>query len=161
MSRPYDVLHYAGHCYFDEKDPTASGWVFSDGRVISANLLNRIDRVPKFVFSNACESGVTPDRPEDYSVGLAPSFAEAFFQRGVANFVCTAWPIDDGAARSFALELYRNLLGLGSGPDAPRPMHRAMLAARVAIARTRDGARTWGAYQHYGDPFFRLFRAAK
>jgi hypothetical protein len=173
MSRPYDVLHFAGHCYFDEKDPTASGWVFSGGRVISANLLNRIDRVPKFVFSNACESGVTPDRPEDYTVSLAPSFAEAFFQRGVVNFVCTAWPIDDLAARQFALRLYQGLLGLRSGPGRavdvapPQRMYQAMLEARLSIARKQDlsinpdGARTWGAYQHYGDPFFRFFQEAK
>src|SRR5918999_5020784 len=79
---------------------------------LSANELNRIDRVPKFVFSNACESGITPDRSRERSVDLAPSFAEAFFARGVANFVCTAWPVDDAAARVFALTLYSDLLGI-------------------------------------------------
>src|SRR5690606_10897373 len=138
-----------------------SGWIFSDGTCLSANELNRIDRIPKFVFSNACESGITPDRSELRNAVLAPSFAEAFFARGVANFVCTAWPVDDGAALSFAQHLYEGRLGLRSGlkGKAPRalPMHIAMRDARVAIAATHGGATTWGAYQHYGNPFFRFF----
>lgn len=168
MSRPYDVFHFAGHCFFDPDNPPASGWLFTGGEILSADLLTRIDRVPKFVFSNACESGVTPDRPEGYSRDMAPSFAEAFFQRGVANFICTAWPVDDLAARRFAIRLYQGLLGLrfNDGQSAGlaeriafEPMYRAMLEARLAIAQALDGtgARTWGAYQHYGDPHFRFF----
>ncbi len=166
MSRSYDVLHYAGHCTYNKDDPPASGWVFSGGELLSAFELNRIDRIPKFVFSNACESGITPERPEGRTVELAPSFAEAFFQRGVANFVCTAWPVDDLAARQFALWLYAGLLGLPVEPrssvdtqDAlrPRVMYAAMRDARRQIALTNRGARTWGSYQHYGNPYFRFF----
>jgi hypothetical protein len=36
-------------------------------------------------------------------------------------------------------------------------MHHAMRMARLAIACTEDGASTWGAYQHYGNPYFQLF----
>jgi hypothetical protein len=193
--RPYDVLHYAGHCMYDPQHPSSSGWIFSHGDRLSVNELRRIDHIPKFVFSNACESGITPDRAELRTPELAPSFAEAFFERGVADFVCTAWPVDDAAARQFALMLYRSLLGLGPPPKAAAagppvaasppgrarlaaeetgeadrggftvyrltgevmPMHRAMREARLAIGRTFGGGRTWGAYQHYGSPNFRLF----
>jgi len=161
-TEPYDVLHYAGHCVYDETDRSASGWLFSQGERLTANELRRLDRIPPFVFSNACESGKTPDRSELRSVDMAPSFAESFFARGVSNFVCTAWPVDDFAARQFALTLYGGLLGLRSqdgryerGPMLP--MHSAMMAARRAIATTSAGTRTWGAYQHYGNPFLRLF----
>ena len=112
--------------------------------------------MPKFVFSNACESGITPDRSEQHSPGLAPNFAEAFFARGVQNFVCTAWPVNDRAARDFAKRLYSGLLGL-DGHEV-EPMHVAMREARVEIYNTDYGRRTWGAYQHYGNPYFRLFR---
>ena len=174
MSQSFDVLHYCGHCRYDPKDASRSGWIFTRDEVLSAHELNRIDRIPKFVFSNACESGITPDRSEKRTVDLAPGFAEAFFARGVANFVCTAWPVDDLAARVFALELYGRLLGLVPGipkdnPDgAARPeirkegptyMHEAMYEARLAIMGTPNGLRTWGAYQHYGNPHFRLFDA--
>lgn len=99
----YDVLHYAGHCVYDEHKPARQGWLFTGGKLLGPNELNRIDRIPKFIFSNACESGITADRADRRSAGLAPSFAESFFARGVANFVCTAWPVSDLAARDFAL----------------------------------------------------------
>jgi len=170
FSSAYDVLHFAGHCSFRTDDPAASGWIFDGGFCLSAHELRRVDRVPKFVFSNACESGVTPDRSDRRTAALAPSFAEAFFERGVANFVCTAWPVGDGAARSFALHLYAGLLGMGTPEDpaldaarAPLSMQEAVFEARSALVRTAaDPARAadvsfWGAYQHYGSPSFRLF----
>jgi pimeloyl-ACP methyl ester carboxylesterase len=163
--RHYDILHYAGHCMFDKKEPSGSGWVFTDGAILSANELNRIDHIPKFVFSNACESGITPDRASQRSSMLAPSFAEAFFARGVANFICTAWLVEDTAAREFALDLYSSLLGIKmeSGKyvrGTPQPMHRAMHLARRKIAGQAHGVQTWGAYQHYGNPRLRFFDKA-
>lgn len=165
--RHYDILHFAGHCMFDKDDPPSSGWVFTGGKILSANELNRIDHIPKFVFSNACESGITPDRAAKRSSLLAPSFAEAFFARGVANFVCTAWLVDDTAAREFALELYSKLLGLErqngkyvKSQSHPEPMHNAMRLARLAIAKQDYGIQTWGAYQHYGNPRLRFFDKA-
>lgn len=171
---PYDILHYAGHCMYDEKEPSSSGWLFTGGERLSANELNRIDRIPKFVFSNACESGITPDRSwaklGRRSSELAPSFAESFFARGVSNFVCTAWYVNDAAAREFALRLYAGLLGInavtsgGQGPDrykqeTPLKMHAAMHNARRAVANLPNGigTRTWGAYQHYGNPYLQFF----
>lgn len=180
MLRSYDVLHFAGHCVYRwGGDPALSGWIFNakNKELITTNELTRIDRIPKFVFSNACESGITPDRSQERSVELAPSFAEAFFARGVANFVCTAWPVDDFGARVFALVVYSSLLGLhldrkslgladdagGTRADAqhdrrqePMVMHEAMKEARTTIARLPTGRLTWGAYQHYGNPYFEL-----
>jgi pimeloyl-ACP methyl ester carboxylesterase len=165
MLRRYDVLHFAGHCIYDEKNPQMSGWVFGRDQRISAYELNRVDRVPRFVFSNACESGVLSGGASLYAPGLAPSFAESFFLRGVSNFVCTAWPVDDSAALEFAQWVYYCLLGLrphaGPGPKftplAPMPMHAAMRQARLRIAGQPHGVQTWGAYQHYGNPYLRFF----
>jgi pimeloyl-ACP methyl ester carboxylesterase len=160
MLENFDVLHFAGHCVYDKDDPANSGWLFSleNDERLTANELKRIDRVPKFIFSNACESGITPDRSEARNAGMAPSFAEAFFARGVANFICTAWPVDDEAARTFAHRFYSELLGLPPA-DGFAYLHRAMREARKAIAvDLGGGSRTWGAYQHYGNPYFRFFQ---
>jgi len=156
INHRFDILHYAGHCFFDPKDPASSGWVFSKGHVLRAYELSRVDRVPRFIFSNACESGITPDRAEKRSAKLAPSFAEAFFSRGVANFVCTAWPVGDAAALIFARRVYRGVLGLRGDTPLPELFHQAMAAARREIGRSDLGLQTWGAYQHYGDPNFRF-----
>jgi hypothetical protein len=164
----YDVLHFAGHCQYVKDDPDKTGWVFTGGSIISANELAPIDRIPKFVFSNACQTGVIPSTR---SLALAPSFAESFFARGVANFVCTAWPVADKMGCLFATTLYKELLGLpndlaaerggrvraNASPPIGKEMHQAMRAAREAVFNTPGGQQTWGAYQHYGNPYYRLF----
>jgi pimeloyl-ACP methyl ester carboxylesterase len=156
ITQHFHVLHFAGHCTYDKADPADSGWIFTGGARLTASELRRIDRVPEFIFSNACESGITPDRAGNRTAALAPSFAEAFFERGVSNFVCTAWPVNDRAARLFATRLYSALLGLDRTSE---PMYRAMAAAREGLADTTDGHMSWGAYQHYGDPLYRLVAA--
>ncbi len=157
INQRFDLVHYAGHCFFNNEDPSLSGWIFTGKKVLSANELTRVDRVPRFIFSNACESGITPDRADKRTALMAPSFAEAFFARGVANFVCTAWPVDDAAALQFARRFYRGILGLRGGGAAGESLHEAMREARREIARLGPGGmQTWGAYQHYGDPNLRL-----
>jgi hypothetical protein len=166
----YDVLHYAGHCAYEENRPELSGWIFAKKprELITTYELAKVDHIPKFVFSNACESGITSARSGQRSAGLAPNFAERFFERGVSNFVCTAWPVDDVVARHFALTLYQGLLGLRPKegtegvyePAPPLPMHIAMREARRSIAKFARGYQTWGAYQHYGSPYLRFFEPA-
>jgi len=159
INHRFDVLHFAGHCFFDAENPASSGWVFKGEprQILTAHELSRIDRVPRFVFSNACESGITPDRASKRSALLAPSFAEAFFARGVSNFICTGWPVDDSGALAFARRLYRGLLGLRGPGTIAESLHQAMTAARIELAVPGSGGmQTWGAYQHYGDPNFRF-----
>jgi pimeloyl-ACP methyl ester carboxylesterase len=146
----FDIVHYAGHCMFDTGNPTDSGWIFTGGKKLRAHELGRVRRMPRFVFSNACESGITPERASERNAALGPSFAEAFFARGVRNFICTGWPVGDVAALEFAKEFYGRLLG-------GAPIHNAMREARLVIQTREDGVYTWGAYQHYGDPYWRLF----
>lgn len=148
---PYDVLHFSGHCEYVEDDPPRSGWLFSKGNKITAYELTRVDCVPGFVFSNACDSG---EMPEQVTRRAVPSFAEAFFQRGVKNFVCTAWPVASKPARDFACSFYKELLGVEK--NRAGYMYEAMRAARKSIWKMPHGERTWGAYQHYGNPWFRL-----
>jgi len=169
MLHTYDLLHFCGHCIYDAKEPSNSGWLFSNGERLSAYEFTRIDRIPKFVFSNACETGILQEQKGSHSSELAPSLAEAFFARGVSNFICTAWPVDDRAARDFALTLYASLLGISSingdlnrqenyVKSPSRPIYEAIREARLAVANPSNDIRMWGAYQHYGNPYFRLFQ---
>jgi hypothetical protein len=169
LNHSYDLLHFAGHSQYDAEMPERSGWIFSNNERLTAFEIARVDRVPTFIFSNSCDSGVTPERPELFDPALAPTFAETFFKQGVADFVCTAWPVNDLAGRDFALTLYAALLDLRSstgnlsdidsyGPGGGlMPLYQALRDARRAIAQEPYDLRTWGAYQHYGNPYFRFF----
>jgi hypothetical protein len=163
MERSFDVLHFAGHSVYTEKGRRPlSGWLFSDDTLLTASELDRLDRVPEFVFSNSCRSAAMPEPGR--STGSAPTLAASFFARGVGNFVCTGWPVDDGAGLEFARVLYSNLLGLENRKGVwqrteRQPMSEAMRQARLALAASPRGSTIWGAYQHYGNPYGRLISA--
>jgi CHAT domain-containing protein len=66
--------------------------------------------------------------------------AEAFFERGIQNYLGAGWPVADDAAVKFAATFYERVL------DA-ETLGQALSAARTAIL---DEGPTWGAYHHYG-----------
>jgi hypothetical protein len=149
----FDVVHFAGHGDYDSASPEAAGGVFSRDQILTARDIFRARRVPRLVFANACFSGVIhageAHGVQELSRGLA-TVAQAFFERGVPNYIGSGWPISDEQAATFAVEFYerafqRETLGTSVG------------AAREKIFGEAVGS-TWGAYQHYGDPNDRLVR---
>ena len=158
----FDILHYCGHCFFNPEDPSRSGWLFNrePRHIFTAHELSRIDRVPRFVFSNACESGVTPDRASARSALLAPSFAEAFFARGVSNFIWRGrWTMRPLlVSRAAFTTVCLGFLHWGGGRNRPtRPWPPRVRKSRpiTAVAASKRGV-----CQH-GDPNFRIIAATK
>jgi len=151
----FDVVHFAGHGDYDPANPMRSGWIFGKDQVLTARDIFRARRVPRLIFANACFSGAIRDgvahAPEELSKGLA-SIAQAFFERGVPNFIGSGWPIGDQQAAGFAETFYANALGENPG------LQNALTAARKRIFQEGIGA-TWGAYQHYGNPGDQLFKS--
>jgi CHAT domain-containing protein len=66
--------------------------------------------------------------------------AEAFFERGIQNYIGAGWTVDDIPAVEFASVFYQNALA------------GEILGDSLAAARNRimGQGSTWGAYQHYG-----------
>jgi hypothetical protein len=158
MNERIDLVHYAGHGDFDDEDPARTGWLFKDG-FLTAREVSGIDRVPPMIVANACLTARTStvresDRPVQRrygDAGLLPSLADEFFRRGVLNYVGTAWQIDDQGAIDFAKEFYRHFL------DEEKPIGDALLHVRRSMAlRAADYWALWAAYQHYGDPDFKV-----
>lgn len=116
----YDVLHYAGHAFFDPVHPGRSGLQCAGREVLTGADLAGVANLPSLVFFNACESArvrklveatdLTTRNIEERitrSVGLA----EAFLRGGVASYIGTYWPVEDAAAAAFARAFYTALLG--------------------------------------------------
>ena len=154
LSEEFDVIHYAGHGEFDENTPSLSGWVFGRDNILSARDIFRARRVPRLIFANACFSGVVRSGKaltiQETNRNLA-GLAEAFFERGVQNYIGTGWPVGDEPARQFARTFYERALS-GS------VLSEALAAARLQIL---DQGSTWGAYQHYGEATATLVRLGK
>lgn len=168
----YRILHLAGHGVHElpvdvEGEPAqscpacdqvlpkrkkrVSGMVIGDGIYLSPGDVEQMRWVPELVFINCCHLGATTSRDPArtrYSA-LAANLATQFINLGVKAVVAAGWAVDDGAALSFARAFYLHLLAGDAFGEAVR-------AAREEIYDRYPGVNTWGAYQCYGDPDFRL-----
>lgn len=154
----FDVLHFAGHAFFDPKNPGTGGLVCADKQVLHSADLEALTSLPALVFCNACESARVRRRsPVATQVGTRSTrarqqrsmtgVAEGFLSGGVASFLGTHWPVGDEAALAFSRTLYEALLQGDALGDAVLAARR-----RVAALPSLD----WADYVHYGSPEFRL-----
>lgn len=151
-SGAHDVLHFAGHAFFEPAEPERSGLVCAGGDVLRGADLAGVGDLPALVFFNACEAARVrkPARgPAARLFGLRKSsgLAEALLDGGVANFIGTHWPVGDEAALAFATRFYERLL-------AGARLGDALLAARRSVLELESI--DWADYVHYGNPAFRL-----
>jgi hypothetical protein len=151
MSGDYDIIHYAGHGFYDADRPDDSGWVLDENIRLKASDVMRARRSPWLIFANACFSGAVRGGaafPSFDEAIRAASIAEAFMERGVPNYLGAGWAVSDSQAKLFADRFYTSLLrNVPLGPSLRR--------ARSAVLQESIGA-TWGAYQLYGDPMDQL-----
>jgi hypothetical protein len=155
VNEHFDVIHYAGHGAYDRKADWA-GWVFDENCFLSAQEIFRVRQVPRLVFANACFSAVATARSEErgHFVGLA----QAFFARGIPNYIGAGWKVDDACARECARWFYTRVFGLrrptngdgNNGTAPPATIGDALREARLAVFKLRPDSTSWGAYQHYG-----------
>ena len=150
-SGAFDVLHYAGHAHFDEREPQRSGIYCADGDILSGSDLAALQSLPSLVFFNACESGrlrgAKPGHRIRRSLAATDGLAESFLRGGVANYLGTYWPVGDDAALAFSIALY-------SGIVAGNALGYAINRARAAVRRT--GSCDWADYMHYGSYEFAI-----
>lgn len=148
---PYRIVHIAGHGMFDERvDGTArSGVVLSDGLLISAAEIEAMEVVPDLVFLNCCHLGKMERAPVAFNK-LAYSVGRQLIDIGVRAVVVAGWAVEDAPASLFAETFYEKLLGdnLSFGD--------AVFQARRATWERYPNSITWGAYQAYGDPGWRV-----
>lgn len=155
-SGAFDMVHYAGHAFFDAHDPGRSGVLCAGREVLSGADLADLGSLPALIFFNACESGRVrrvdarrrsrPLRPAPRGLASA-GVAEAFLRGGLANYLGTYWPVGDAAALAFAEAFYARLLE-GAALGA------AVLAGRRSVREIRSP--DWADYMLYGDPDFLL-----
>lgn len=155
VNEQFDLIHYAGHGMSDPKTQQ-TGWVFSGDCVLSAKDIFRVRQVPRLVFANACFSALTSDSQEQR--GHMTGLAQAFFARGIPNFIGAGWEVDDACARECARWFYARLLGLSRpgndggliGQAPPATIGESLRAAREMAFAHKPESASWGAYQHYG-----------
>jgi CHAT domain-containing protein len=150
----FDVLHFAGHAFYDAREPDQGGLVCAGKEVLRADHLTGIGVLPALVFCNACEAArvrktatAQPSRRAFVGRRNMTGIAEGLLAGGVANFIGTHWPVGDEAAFAFSSRLYESLL-LGER------LGDAILAGRQRLQQMPSI--DWADYVHYGSPEFHL-----
>ena len=151
LAQPYRVLVVDAHGVFGKRaaDGThRSGVVLSDGLLLSAAEIGLMGTVPDLVFLNCCHlarAGVGEGGNR-----LAAGLARELIEMGVRGVVAAGWEVRDDAARTFAETFFQQMVGRGVS------FGRALSEARRTTFQLHADCNTWGAYQAYGDPEFRL-----
>ena len=142
MNDQYDLIHYAGHGVCDLATGQ-NGWLFGPNYVLSAKDIFRVRQVPRLVFANACFSSLTRDHSEQRR--YMATMAQAFFARGIPNYIGAGWEVDDDCAVECARWFYARLMGL-RGPDegvsstqSEATIGRALRAARDQTLASQTG----------------------
>jgi hypothetical protein len=156
LSGSYDVIHFAGHAYFDNDDPDKSGFVLKEKEIFLSQKIQRFVEGQPLVFLNACQTGVTANETNPQSVGEyfwkpAEGLASAFLYGGALGCVGSLWPVYDEPAAEFAVEFYNQVL-------EGQMIGEAMRRTRRSIKTKHPDSITWASFVLYGDPTFRLVR---
>lgn len=156
----YDVLHYAGHAYFDPAHRSDSGLRLADGTFTAADLGS--GTVPRLVVLSACESARVRGPDGDTAVAAETGqplpeqtdgeaalrdvddqpLAEALLRAGVTTMVGTFFKVSDSAALTFATALHTSLATGKTIGDATRDARRELHGRQVS---------DWGNFLLYGD----------
>ena len=158
--KPYRIVHLAGHGHYEPPTTAGgkarSGMVLDNGIFLTAVEVGQMQQVPELVFLNCCYIGQTG--PEDAPAPrtqavqfnrLAASVSRELIEMGVRAVVAAGWAVRDDAAKVFAEEFYRSMLDGDT-------FGRALKTARNHTYDRFSDCNTWGAYQAYGDPDYRL-----
>jgi CHAT domain-containing protein/tetratricopeptide (TPR) repeat protein len=147
----HDVVHFAGHGFYDAADPGRSGWRLDDS-VLTADELGRLLPPPALVFSNSCHGATTAGWPTTGRYdGDTHGIGSACLLAGVKSFIGTLWEVHDEESVHFAVACYRALAGGAA-------LGEALLRAReTSLAEGATSAATWASYVLYGDPTFTPF----
>jgi len=160
----YDVIHYAGHAFFDPVNRARSGLLCHGKQVLNGIDMAQLERLPALVFFNACESGRLRSQPDrvhserkrkngegtalrlETNIGLAESLLRA----GVGNYVGTYWPVGDAAAKEFGRTFYT---AITRGETIGKSLNDARAAVQALPSVD------WADYVHYGSPGFTIKRS--
>jgi pimeloyl-ACP methyl ester carboxylesterase len=171
----YQILHLAGHGVHRERlgadlEPVncrlcnqplppadreiKSGMIIGPGQVLTAADVKQMRQVPELVFINCCHLGRTDadsGQPQVLNDAnrLAANLAVAFIEMGVRAVIAAGWAVDDAAALTFCETFYHQM-------DLGQPFGESVRLAREATWKGHPAVNTWGAYQCYGDPDFKI-----
>ncbi|HTL09238.1 MAG TPA: CHAT domain-containing protein, partial [Chitinophagaceae bacterium] len=153
LPNEYKIVHLAGHGVFNPDNPKKSGMLIGKDMFLTGFDIEQMNPVPELVFVNCCHLGRVDDVAEKNYMAkykLAANLGTQLIQMGVKAVIAAGWAVHDEAAHLFASEFYTKMFAGCNFGDAVKD-------ARTAVyEKYHHSNNTWGAYQCYGDPFYKL-----
>ncbi|MBN7810468.1 CHAT domain-containing protein [Algoriphagus sp. H41] len=153
FSQNYKIIHLAGHGVFNADPKKPTGMVIGDGYFLTPSDISQLSKVPEFVFVNCCYLGHTDAGSEEMTQNrnkLAANIGTQLIEIGVKAVIVAGWAVDDSAAFDFCRKFYECFLGGVSFGEAVKA------ARKYVYEQHQARTNTWGAYQCYGDPFYKI-----
>lgn len=151
--RPYRIMVVSAHGVFQVQARDGgyrSGVALSDGLVLSAAEIGLMEVVPELVFLNCCHLGRADATASTAGNRLAYSLARELIEVGVRCVIAAGWEVDDDAGCTFAEAFFKAFV------EENENFAEAIFGARCQVRDRHPDSNTFGAYQAYGDPTFRL-----
>ncbi len=152
--RDYDIVHFSGHCEYDQQERENNGWILSDGRLTARDIctLGEATVMPSLIFSHACSSAkFSQDFVSRQCGEKAYSIAWAFLSSGVRHYIGAIRKIEDSLSLTFTQEFYNRMI---SG----KPVGESLRQGRLKLVKEYGiSSVSWMSYLLYGDPDFVLF----
>lgn len=153
FTKNYKIIHLAGHGLFDYGIDRNTGMVIGNNTFLLPGQLAGMSDVPELVFVNCCYLGQMDAGEEKGSQDrnrFAANIGTQLIDNGVRAVIVAGWAVDDAAAYDFAKLFYQFMFsGLGFGEAVKR-------ARKKIYEDYGKRTNTWGAFQCYGDPFYKL-----
>jgi len=124
-----DIVHFASHGEFNDKQPMQSGLLLSkdienDGYLQVHEIFGLDFRHTNLVVLSACETALCKIFSGDDLVGLS----RAFIYAGTPSLLATLWSVSDRSTCTLMKEFYDNWRK--SGLDKPEALRRAQIALK-------------------------------
>ena len=161
FTEAWDIIHISAHGVLnqnvvgpDGKSRKRTGVVLGGGVVLTPSALAKLPVSPGVAFVNCCYLGSMDleGRPE-----FAANVAVELMKLGARCVIAAGWAVKDDVAKLFGDTFYQAML---EGDSFGNATLRARQAAYGVDDSTPAGeiarSNTWGAYQCYGDPDYRL-----
>jgi hypothetical protein len=161
FTEAWDIIHISAHGVLNQSvvgpDGTRrkrTGVVLGGGVVLTPCALAKLPVSPGIAFVNCCYLGSMDldGRPE-----FAANVAVEFMKLGARCVIAAGWAVKDDVAKLFGETFYQAMLDGDSFGNATLIARQAAYdAAAPGSAGEVARSNTWGAYQCYGDPDYRL-----
>lgn len=153
LSKNHKIIHLAGHGVFNYGPSKSTGMVIGNDSFLTPGQIAGMSETAELVFVNCCYLGQMDKETEALSQQknkFAANIGTQLINNGARAVIVAGWAVDDAAALEFAKQFYQNMFeGEGFG--------EAVRRARKKIYQEFKGrTNTWGAFQCYGDPFYKL-----